>query len=149
MRKNTAEDFWERVDRSAGPDECHPFAGKPNSDGYGRFSWGGRVEYAHRVALFLINGTWPIETRHTCDTPLCCNGRHLIDGTHADNMTDKITRGRQPRGAQHGAAKLTDQDVQDIRANYALCRTTLRELAARFGVSKTAIGLIINGETWA
>jgi len=45
--------------------------------------------------------------------------------------------------------KLTEQDVRDIRANYALCRVSRRELGARFGVGASTIGHIVSGRTWS
>jgi DNA-binding transcriptional regulator YiaG len=51
------------------------------------------------------------------------------------------------RGERHGGAKLTEQQVNDIRANFALCRVTKAELARRFGISKTHVGRIIDGQS--
>lgn len=40
---------------------------------------------------------WPGgHVRHTCDNPRCFNPRHLIPGTHQENMADKAERGRAP-----------------------------------------------------
>ncbi len=50
------------------------------------------------------------------------------------------------RGERHGMAKLTEQNVRDIRANYALCRVTQAELAARFGVAQTHVSAIVRGK---
>jgi hypothetical protein len=54
---------------------------------------------------------------------------------------------RTPRGERHGMAKLTDQDVRDIRANYALCRVTMTEIGERFSVNRTTIARVIKGES--
>ena len=47
------------------------------------------------------NGEIPdgLVVRHTCDNTQCINPNHLLLGTHADNVRDKMERGRhKPRG---------------------------------------------------
>lgn len=93
--------FEAKVDRSAGPDACHPWVGARNAKGRGRFKVGGRMEYAHRIAWRLAGHEITEERPHVlhhCDNPPCCNDRHLWDGTHADNMRDMARKGRASRG---------------------------------------------------
>lgn len=115
IRRPLAERFEERVDRSGGPDACHPWTGTL-SGGYGRIGEGGRgcrILYTHRVAWELANGPIPdgLDVLHACDNPPCCNVRHLSLGTHADNMADMAAKGRVrqpgtgPRGEDHWTAK--------------------------------------------
>lgn len=90
--------FLARVDRSGGPDACWPWLGLRDKDGYGLVSHRRRHNYerTHRMAWEIANG--PIEVDvlilHTCDTPPCCNDAHLFDGTHMDNVRDKLRKGR-------------------------------------------------------
>ena len=84
--------------------------------------------------------------RHTCDNPPCINIDHLIGGTIADNMQDKVDRERQARGESHGSSKLTVNDVLRIRANTELTRKELSEI---YGVHQVTIGKILRREKWA
>lgn len=95
--------FWDRMDRSGGPDACWPWtsaiqSASPSSrGGYGYFYRYGRVVYAHRHALALSLGRAlePGEQAlHACDNPPCCNPAHLFAGTHRDNMQDMAAKGR-------------------------------------------------------
>lgn len=91
--------FWSKVDRR-GPDECWPWRGRVNPDGYGLFDLGKTATTAHRVAWELSNGE-PIPKDllgcHTCDNPPCVNPAHLFIGTIADNNRDRTTKGRDGR----------------------------------------------------
>ena len=52
---------------------------------------------AHRLAWMLANEQDIPAGRlvlHGCDTPACCNWRHLRVGSHADNQLDAVARGR-------------------------------------------------------
>lgn len=53
-----------------------------------------RGSLVSRLVLEVLYGHEPTTARHTCDYPPCVNPRHLIDGTHADNMADMAERGR-------------------------------------------------------
>ena len=96
--------LWAKVDRR-GPDDCWPFTGSLNEYGYGAVRVGGRrgrLVKAHRLAWMLANDVHdltPVDhICHHCDNPPCCNPAHLYRGDYASNITDKIVRGRQPRG---------------------------------------------------
>ena len=93
--------FWCKVDVRA-PAECWDWQGQATGSGYGRIKWGGRLESAHRVAYELTFGPIPDDhagyhgtvIRHSCDNRLCCNPRHLLAGSQADNVRDMVERGR-------------------------------------------------------
>jgi hypothetical protein len=71
-------------------------------------------------------------------------------GTQADNQADKLTKGRLIRkfGEENPSAKLTWQEVHDIRKRYASERASAAKLAAEFGVSDAEILNIIHEVTW-
>lgn len=160
-RRNTSADFWARVDKR-GPDECWPWTGrvKPPTksfpQGHGMYDHDGTWDYAHRYAYFLTYGDWPQPIgRHTCDNPVCCNPNHIIPGTLADNVADRTARGRKvnpARGERHGSARLSQIDVDYIRANYVKRsrdgKHSLRGLAERYEVSITTVHRIVTGKNW-
>lgn len=84
---------------------------------------------------------------HTCDNPKCVNPDHLYLGTDADNMSDKVERGRQMRGEDVNTAKLTVDDVVEFRESYA-SGTSMAVLCERFAISKSQASRIVRGRSW-
>lgn len=130
-------------------DDCLPWPYYCNENGYGRLRWEGRSRYAHHIALILAGRDLPVpplEVRHTCGKGNlgCVNLRHLVNGTSAANKADRITHGTSNRGERHGMSKLTAADVLAIRSATGLHR----EIAARYGVSREAIGSIKRLKNW-
>lgn len=150
------ERFWEKVNKM-GPISAHrPELGrcwnwKAGTDrkGYGRIALGRAVEsgarYAHHVSFFMAIGKWPEPCcLHRCDNPACVRPSHLFEGTHADNVADKCSKERQPRGEAHGLSRLKERDVRMIRAS----ARTHTEMARKLGVCRQTIANIRNGRTW-
>lgn len=77
------------------PDGCWYWLGGVQTKGYGHF----RNKTAHRTAYFLYKNVDPGQlcVCHSCDNRLCVNPDHLWLGTHADNVRDKVSKGRQSR----------------------------------------------------
>lgn len=144
--RGNPETFWSRV-KQGGPDECWLWQSYCFKDGYGCFYINRRYQRAHRVSWQLVNGKIPVGlcVLHHCDTPLCVNPRHLFLGTNADNATDKVTKGRHLFGEKHPLARLTGEQVIEIRQ----ATQTLRVIAQRFNVSQRLVGKIKHGEAWS
>lgn len=140
---------------AAEPGQCWEWHRAHNGQGYGTLTVNGRAAYAHRLAFELSGGVIPkgFDVLHECDNPRCINPAHLSTGTRSENMADCHARGRSripsPRlkGEANGAAKLTTEQVQRIRAQLAR-GSTQQSLADQFGVSQAAIGKIARGESW-
>lgn len=80
--------------------ECWEFTGDRDMWGYGRLTVKGKTYRANRLAYEFFVGKIPkgFIVCHRCDNPPCCNPEHLFLGTHADNMIDKVSKGRQAKG---------------------------------------------------
>jgi hypothetical protein len=102
---SSAELFWAKVDRS-NRDGCWPWLAA-KSEGYGFCKWNGKTSIAHRVAYEIANqcSAMGMVVRHTCDNSACCNPSHLVLGSHADNVADRVERGRSATGQSHGRWK--------------------------------------------
>jgi hypothetical protein len=89
--------IWQRID-VRGATECWPWTrGTTTPGGYGVLRVAGRPVRAHRFVYELVNGalTPGLYVLHSCDNPPCCNPAHLRQGTHAENMQDKIDHRRE------------------------------------------------------
>lgn len=100
----------------------------------------------HRLVLLAFVGPCPegMEGRHL-------DGNHLNNwlgnlewATHEVNMQDKTFHGTQLIGVKSPRAKLTEDDVKEIR----VAPGTERELAAKYGVSQVAVHFIRTRKTW-
>ncbi|MFV2062331.1 MAG: HNH endonuclease [Chloroflexota bacterium] len=144
--------FWSKVDRSG---ECWVWTGSRRA-GYGKFRPGSRKDGgratvpATHVAWELTNGPIPdgMFLLHHRDNPPCVRPEHLFIGTALDNHRDMAAKGRAMAGERCVKAKLTAAAVADIRARYADGERQ-RSLAEEYGVSQTAVSLIVNGRRWA
>ncbi len=97
--------FWSLVKRDG--DNCWPWLGRLDAQGYGHLDLDGRPQLAHRLAWFFTFGTWPPNETldHECHNRSqcflgpkcphrrCCNPAHLIPRSRSEN--DKARPKRQ------------------------------------------------------
>lgn len=135
---------------------CLEFQGVSSSNPYGRIKVHGINKYAHRIAWEAAHGPIPpgMDVLHHCDNPCCCEAiqpGHLFLGTHTENMADRDRKGRHVthRGVDHKRAKLTEEDVRDIRRRYTQGETpaSISRLYSH-KVSPTRIDQIVWGRAW-
>ena len=118
-----------------------------------------KIAYAHRIAWQLTRGPIPdgLLVCHSCDNRACVNPEHLFLGTVRDNTQDAILKGRwDPRrlgqtgalGEKNGRARLTWNQVREIRTRYSLGNIGYQRLAKEYGIGKTTVYHIIKGEDW-
>lgn len=134
---------------SIDPNGCWIWEG-PTNQGYGEIAVNGVNKRAHRISYMHHVGDLSddLHILHSCDTPLCVNPAHLRPGTDADNVADKMSRGRYfsgvPKtGSESHSAKMTDQQRSEIVALYATGMYKQREIAEIYGMSQPGISVII------
>lgn len=140
--------FWDKVDQSGGADVCWPWLASRMGSGYGQF-YLGRIMGAHRAAYEIAKGPVPAElyVLHSCDNKLCCNPAHLSLGTHQDNMDDMTSRQRRAVGERHPLAKLTAENVIEIRRLRA-AGVRSPTISRKFGVTPRLIRKVLDGQGW-
>lgn len=93
-RSTLVERLEANVDRSGGPDACHPFTGALTEQGYARMYRGPGLPiiYAHVAAWVAVNGPVPdgLVLDHVaargCTMRHCCNVAHLEHVTQRENL---------------------------------------------------------------
>lgn len=129
---------------------CSEWTGSLDKDGYGWVSVEGKTRRLTRFWFELNRGPIPKGQMvlHHCDNPRCIALDHLFLGTNKDNVDDKVRKGRHAFGERNGRAGLTEDDIRQIRSDYARGERQV-DLAKRFSVHQTHISLIVTRKEWA
>ena len=138
------ERFLSRIEQGENQDDCWKWNGRKDKCGYGQFSINEKRYLAHRVSYEYHNNCKIQEGMcilHSCDNPECANPKHLREGTHQDNVNDKVSRNRQGK-------KLTKDIVLEIRNKYSQGNIIQPILANQYNVSRHTISEIIKRKTW-
>lgn len=135
--------FDELCGKGKDPDDCWLWLGVPYRYEYGSFCVGGNTYRAHRVSLFIFQGHLDSTKMvlHSCNNPPCVNPRHLREGTHQDNMDDRVDRLCEE-------SVLTPGEVALILGMKKTGKYTYYRLAALFGVSSSTIQTVVCGKAW-
>jgi hypothetical protein len=129
---------------------CWIWTGWSDENGYGKLSNNLTRMRAHRWTYELFKGKIKkgAVICHTCDITACVNPDHLYEGTQADNVRDRVLRGR---GGSHKIAgensknsKLKKEDVWEIRSS----KQTLSFLAKKFGIGTSQVHRIKTNKSW-
>lgn len=105
----------------------------------------------HHLVLGVFVGPCP-ENMEAChrngiadDNRLC----NLRWDTHTSNLEDRRLNGTHPVGANNPKAKLTDENIKDIRQQYSSGEANQFSLAEKYGVAQTCISSIVRRKSWA
>lgn len=156
--------YWAKVE-CRGPDECWPWRAHRDHNGYGKFSVGGRagrMEMAHRVAVYLAAGEWPapgMDVDHTCHNDsgcrdarcehhACQNPRHLEVVPHRLNNQRGNARwnGAENRAKTHCPAghPYDDRNTSEKQGANGIqrrCRECARIYSAQYRAAKKEAAL--------
>lgn len=104
-----------------------------------------------RYVCSVVHGPPPTPEHHAAHScgngdEGCCTPNHLSWKTATENAADKLIHGTSPRGENCGTAKLTAEQVIEIRS--LLGKEFQREIAKRYGVSQGLISRIAVGKAW-
>lgn len=134
--------FWPKVRIT---DTCWLWIGACVPGGYGSIGIAGRQHGAHRVSWAMANGRWPDGmVLHRCGIYQCVRPDHLYVGTGVENSADSRRHGTLQLGEGHGNAKVTDDQVAEIRRRYA-AGDTQTVIAADFPVTQAQVSNIVRG----
>ena len=127
--------LWGKIaEKSDG--ECWLWQGAVNDRGHGYLRIGSKQYYAHRLVWEITRGqklqagSW---VDHTCKNNACCNPKHL--------------QVKMFRGSGHPRSKLTAGAVIKIY-NLYMSGQSRSQIGDQFGISKSTVGRIANGQTW-
>ncbi len=96
---------------------------------------------------------------HRCDNPGCVNPDHLFIGSQRDNLADMTAKGRRrsslagqdQQGEKNRHAKLTEDDVREIRFLWVTLEGTVDRagtIAKMFGIHPMGVSRIARRERW-
>lgn len=116
---------------------------------HGKFFFHGREIGAHRAAWLLFKGEIPhgMCVLHKCDMEWCVNPAHLFLGTQTENLRDMVAKGRSLRGERQPMARLTNEQVLDIRAK-ATSGLPAKVLAIQYSIARRTAERIIARARW-
>jgi hypothetical protein len=124
---------------------CWEYSGTNATNGYKKYGH----HLAHRLSYRIHNDIfdYKLKIRHKCNNRCCINPAHLEIGTSKDNRDDMTRDGTvvsiTKKGFNNGNAKLTDEQVAEIKARP---KKDQRGIAKEFGVSQAHIHRIQSGE---
>lgn len=121
-----------------------------NPNGYGQLGFEGKSYWAHRKMCELVNGPPPTpehDAAHSCGRGHdgCVHPGHLSWKTRSENLLDCRSHGTQARQFNGPKGRLTDSQVEQIRALRG--KEIQVKIAEKFGVSTSTIRDIFLGRS--
>lgn len=133
--------------------DCWGWSGGLTRGGYGKFTVSYKTILAHRFSYELHFGPIPelLLVCHKCDCPPCTNPSHLFLGTAKDNTQDMLNKNRHwvPKGQLRTNAKLTNEQVIEMRKEFDSHQIERKDLAAKYDISLSVLYRIAKREIWS
>lgn len=146
--------FWAKVNIGRA-DECWLWNGNIDRNGFGRFSFEGKILMSHRVAYMLKHKAAIRKTTivlQTCGNKVCCNPAHLDASTWKDKLEsmagEKRIRGYAQRGEDNTQATLTEEIVLKIRSMYKRGIFGVTRVSKALGIPKSTVGDVARNKWW-
>lgn len=118
---------------------------------YGEASFKSKRYLAHKFSWRAFNGCRKVpkgmQILHSCKFKDCVNPGCLTMGDAKQNAADKIRDGTHHRGVRNPMAKLTKEQVLEIRGKYAK-GASQAALAKNYGVASCSISDAVNRKTY-
>ena len=131
---------------------------RPNKDGYKTIALtkDGRSKtfFLHRIMLLIWQpneNSYDLEVNHIDGIKANCRLDNLEWLTHHQNMLHARTipgTWKTHRGESIGSAKVTDEEVREIRQIWDNRKMSQREIARRYGVTQVAVHHIVARKSW-
>jgi hypothetical protein len=142
------------ADLATEADGCIEGIGADNGVGYRNATVGGRKRTQHAwIRAFYENLEQPPDGLHAahgpCHNRSCVNPHHVSFKTRSENEHDKVRDGTHDRGERHIHAKLTNDQVVELRKLYATGRYTQMDLGRRYGMAQRSISQIVRRVTYS
>lgn len=121
-----------------------------DKDGYPRVKHQGKLWRLNRLIFTYVNGKIP-EGKvigHRCNNKGCINPFHLYLTTAAENSTQAKLDGLYSSGIENGRAKLSEEEVRELRRLYYEESVSQDELAAKYDLSQSTVSAIVRNETY-
>lgn len=96
-------------------EDCLLWQGCKDKDGYGLTSIRGKKLPAHRAVMSFLSDVSGQYVLHKCANRDCVNPEHLYLGDQKQNVQDQIDAGTFVYGSKNGRAKLTEEQVIELR----------------------------------
>lgn len=121
-----------------------------DKDGYPRAKHGGRMWRLNRLIFTFVNGEIPEGkvVGHLCNNKGCINPHHLYLTTAAENSTQAKLDGLYKTGIENGRAKLSEEDVKELRRLYYEETVSQDNLAKKYKLSQSTVSAIVRKKTY-
>jgi hypothetical protein len=121
-----------------------------DKDGYPKVKHQGKLWRLHRLIFTYVNGKIP-EGKvigHACNNKGCINPNHLYLTTAAENSTQAKKDGLYKTGVNNVRAKLTEEQVIELRRAYYEDGVSQDSLALKYDLSQSTVSAIVRFITY-